>query len=298
MTRIPRILRSALPLPASENLHRTVANAVERTIWFKGSEMIKVLSFPMMTERQHPLIQPLLEWSDEALIHGFQDERDRGCYFIALYCRYAPLVYSVLQHHGKSPVQVDYLFAKMWHTLFFSLDLVEFTPTGIRVGDEEAASLRNWIVNRTATLIQEDLPGIEYITYTLKDAPPPLWCYLEASLAYLPALTRLVLVTTQTFHWSLERVRAYLEVQGETVSLAELQQHLEQGLDMLGDRLPSDVREIYLTPPSSVPAQESDALFPDTTEQLETNSTPPEPASHSDSSIDTLLEEWELILSS
>jgi len=251
--------------------------------------MTKVLSFPMMAERQHPLIQPLLTWSDEDLIKAFQDERDRGCYFIALYCRYAPLVYSVLQHHGKSAVQVDYLFAKTWHGLFLSLDLVEFTPEGIRAGDEEATSLRNWIVNRTATLVQEDLPGIEHITYSLKDAPPPLWCYLEASLAYLPALTRLVLVTTQTFHWSLERVRAYLEVQGESETLESLQQHLEQGFEMLADRLPSDVRDIYLTPATP------EEFFPDSKEQLETN-LPPAAAINPDTSIDSLLEEWELIL--
>lgn len=243
-----------------------------------------------MRERQHPLIQPLLELPDEALIHAFRNERDRGCYFIALYCRYGPLVYSILQHHGKSPVQTDYLFAKVWHTVFFSLDRVEFTPQGIKVGEEEAASLRNWIVNRTATLIQEDLPGIEHITYTLKDAPPPLWCYLEASLAHLPALTRLVVVTTQTFHWSLERVCAYLEVEGETVTVEELRQHLEQGLEMLANCLPSDVREIYLTP-AAHPLPQDENPTPKASPASSTQ--PPRP----ETSIDTLLEEWELILS-
>ncbi len=253
-----------------------------------------------MTERQHPLIQPLLGRSDEELIQAFQDERDRGCYFIALYCRYAPLVYSILQHHGKSPIQIDYLFAKTWQSLFFSLDLVELTPEGIKIGDEEASSVRNWIVNRTAALIQDELPGVEHITYSLKAAPPPLWCYLEASLAYLPALTRLVLVTTQTFHWSLERVRAYLEVQGENVPLETLQEHLEQGFAMLADRLPSDVREIYLTPAAPETKLTPEELFPDSTEQLETNQ-PLQPAAEAtvkpDTSIDSLLEEWELMLS-
>ncbi|WNC59155.1 hypothetical protein RHJ80_06640 [Thermosynechococcus sp. QS41] len=261
--------------------------------------MVKALSFPMMAERQHPLIQPLLTWSDEALIKAFQEERDRGCYFVALYCRYAALVYSVLQHHGRSPVQVDYLFAKVWHGLFFSLDRLEFTPEGVKIGDEEARSLRNWIINRTATLIQEELPGIEHITYVLQDAPPPLWCYLEASLAYLSPLSRLVLVTTQTFHWSLERVRAYLEVQGETYSLEELNQHLEEGLVRIAAYLPPDIRQIYLMPdlaseesPTVQPTLEE--LFPNSVEEvgthLESNPT--------DASIDNLLAEWERILSS
>ncbi|WP_460193800.1 hypothetical protein [Thermosynechococcus sp. FA-CM-4201] len=272
--------------------------------------MVKALSFPMMAERQHPLIQPLLTLADEELIKAFQDERDRGCYFVALYCRYAALVYSVLQHHGRSPVQVDYLFAKVWHGLFFSFDLVEFTPEGVKVGDEEARSLRNWIVNRTATLIQEELPGIEHITYVLQDAPPPLWCYLEASLAYLSPLSRLVLVTTQTFHWNLERVRAYLEVQGETYSLEELNQHLEEGLARIVEYLPPDIRQIYLMPdlaaeepPAVQPTLEE--LFPNSVEEVGTHlESAPTPSvissdvsNTTDASIDNLLAEWERILS-
>ncbi|MFN4270287.1 MAG: hypothetical protein ACK4HN_07415 [Thermosynechococcus sp.] len=272
--------------------------------------MVKALSFPMMAERQHPLIQPLLTWSDEELVRHFQEERDRGCYFVALYCRYAPLVCSVLQHHGRSPVQVDYLFAKVWHGIFFSLDLVKFTPEGVKAAEEEARSLRNWIVNRTATLIQEDLPGIEHITYILQDAPPPLWCYLEASLAYLSPLSRLVLVTTQTFHWSLERLRAYLEVQGETYSLEELNQHLEEGLARIVEYLPPDIRQIYLM--SDFALEEVSAVQP-TLEELFPNSVE-EVGSHvdgaptasmissdvtgtTDTSIDNLLAEWERILS-
>ncbi|URR36722.1 hypothetical protein NBE99_06210 [Thermosynechococcus sp. HN-54] len=272
--------------------------------------MVKALSFPIMAERQHPLIQPLLTWSDEALIKAFQDERDRGCYFVALYCRYAALVYSVLQHHGRSPVQVDYLFAKVWHGLFFSFDLVEFTPEGVKVGDEEARSLRNWIVNRTATLIQEELPGVEHISYVLQDAPPPLWCYLEASLAYLNPLSRLVLVTTQTFHWGLERVRAYLEVQGETYSLEELNQHLEEGLARIVEYLPPDIRQIYLM--SDLMSEETPAaqptlkeLFPNSVEEVGTHldNAPmasvisSDVSSTTDASIDNLLAEWERILS-
>ncbi len=264
----------------------------------------------MMAERQHPLIQPLLTLSDEELIKAFQDKRDRGCYFIALYCRYAALVYSVLQHHGRSPVQVDYLFAKVWHGLFFSFDLVEFTPEGVKVGDEEARSLRNWIVNRTATLIQEELPGIEHITYVLQDAPPPLWCYLEASLAYLSPLSRLVVVTTQTFHWNLERVRAYLEVQGETYSLEELNQHLEEGLARIVEYLPPDICQIYLMPdlaseppPAVQPTLEE--LFPNSGEEVGTHVDSAPTASvmssdvsnTTDASIDNLLAEWERILS-
>lgn len=57
-----------------------------------------------------------------------------------------------------------------------------------------------------------------------------------------------MLVTTQTFHWNLERVRAYLEVQGETYSLEELNQHLEEGLVRIAEYLPPDIRQIYLMP--------------------------------------------------
>lgn len=219
--------------------------------------MVKALALPVISERHHPLVHPLMDWSDRDLVQAFQSKRDRGCYFIALFSRYGPLVYSVLQHHGRSPVQVEYLYAKTWQEIFGKLYEVEFDLDEIRVGEETAPCLRTWIVNRTADTVHDKLPGIEHITYVLSDAPPPFWCYIETSLDYLPALTRLILVATQTFHWTPERTQAYLEIQGERLTLEEIHHHIQQGFELLTDCLPADVRSIYL----GFPLPSSESLF-------------------------------------
>lgn len=284
--------------------------------------MVKALALPVISERHHSLIQPLMDWSDRDLVQALQSKRDRGCYFIALFARYGPLVYSVLQHHGRSPVQVEYLYAKTWQEIFFSLHEIEFTSEGVQVGEEAAPSLRTWIVNRTANTVHEKLPGIEHITYVLNDAPPPFWCYLEATLAYLPALTRLILVATQTFHWTPERIQAYLEIQGERLTPEEIHHHLQQGFELLTDCLPADVRSIYLglpMPTADIPCDEVVMEAAETLEELYPLSTEtpgsvfmdspevamdedgnqpaaePTPAGHDD--ISSLLEEWEMALS-
>jgi hypothetical protein len=53
----------------------------------------------------------------------------------------------------------------------------------------------------------------------------------------------------QTFHWSETRIAAYLQAEGEQISPAEVASSLQEGYQMLEDKLPADIRAIYLGEP-------------------------------------------------
>ncbi len=224
--------------------------------------MAKTALLPPLMEYSHPLVQPLLKLTDQALVEGFQQHHQQGRYFVALFARYAPMVYSVLANHAPSKVQVDFLYAKTWQTIFVNLHAVKFSDAGVisNIQDDQtpAPTFRAWVLNQVAVCVHNPVPPIETISYTLQLASPPFWCYLEAALAYLPALTRLVMVTTQTFHWNTERLMAYLQAEGQDVTIAEIGQHLSQGYQMLHDCLPEDIKSIYLqdiAPAATTPQQ-------------------------------------------
>jgi hypothetical protein len=50
----------------------------------------------------------------------------------------------------------------------------------------------------------------------------------------------------QTFHWSETRIAAYLQAEGERISPLEVADFLQSGYCMLEDKLPIDIRAIYL----------------------------------------------------
>ena len=90
------------------------------------------------------------------------------------------------------------------------------------------------------------LPPTEAIHYSLKDTSPPLWCYVEQALEQLPPMSRLIVLMAQTFHWSETRIAAYLQAEGEEISLSEVTSCLEESYRMLEAKLPADIRAIYL----------------------------------------------------
>lgn len=235
---------------------------------------------PTFPECDHSIIQPLVHASDRELVHLFQKYREKGQYFVAIFCRYGRLVYSLMNgfmdwqslvpHNGainrrSSPVQAEYLFAKTWQHIFHNLKTLDLNAgsvsipalgTGIqgsgRLEPSEAiagedSSLQNWILSTTAACVdQTELLPVESIHYSLSAASPPLWCYLEEALDRLPATLRLMVIMAQTFHWSETRIAAYFQAEGETVSAPEVQAQLQKGYQLLEALLPDDIREIYL----------------------------------------------------
>jgi hypothetical protein len=218
---------------------------------------VKLPTFP---ECKHSTIRSLINSSDQELIHLFQQHREQGQYFTTLFCRYSHLVYSLINRFAQwstterrsSPVQAEYLFAKIWQHIFHELRNLNLAAEGTSVPDDgpelsPEISLQNWILNTTATCInQTELPPVEAIHYSLSAASPPLWCYLEKALDRLPTTLRLMVIMAQTFHWSETRIAAYLQAEGENISPAEVQARLQEGYQLLETSLPEDIQEIYL----------------------------------------------------
>ncbi|HEY9726869.1 MAG TPA: sigma-70 family RNA polymerase sigma factor [Chroococcales cyanobacterium] len=201
------------------------------------------MQIPHFSEANHPIVKSLFHQSDRELLTLFQRHPEQGKYFTAIFCRYSPIVYTLIRHSARSPVQADYLFALTWRHIYHEmrgLNLNYDTTPG-------SASFQNWLINQTAICInQAELPPVESIHYDLQSAPPPLWCYLEQALEQLPPVIRLMVVMAQTFNWSETRIAAYLQAEGEVISPAQVRIQLQQGYHLLENALPEDIRAIYL----------------------------------------------------
>lgn len=203
------------------------------------------MSIPSFPECSHPLIKSLTHYSDQDLLTLFQRHLDAGQYFTAIFCRYSPMVYTLIQHSARSPVQADYLFATTWQHIFHELGGLDLRQA--EADGQPGMTLQTWLINITAICInQANLPPVEAIHYQLEAAPPPLWCYLERSLEQLPPVSRLIVLMARTFNWSETRISAYLQAEGEVMSPAEVRSHLQEGYRLLEAALPEDIQAIYL----------------------------------------------------
>jgi hypothetical protein len=237
---------------------------------------VQVPNFP---ECSHSLITSLFHYSDQELLTLFQRQPDCGQYFTAIFCRYSSLVYSLIQHSVRSPVQADYLFATTWRHIHYELGGLDLRQLSqIAASDPNASNrkmtLQSWIINVTALCINRaELPPVESIHYSLQHSSPPLWCYVEQALDQLPPTQRLIVLMSQTFHWSETRISAYLQAEGEKLSIPEIKAQLQSGYQALQERLPADIREIYLgdrplTPPEDF-EEEWDLSIPPSSFELD-----------------------------
>jgi hypothetical protein len=202
------------------------------------------VTIPTFPECNHPLVRSLSHYSDQELLTLFQRHPDAGQYFAAIFCRYSPMVFTLIRHSARSPVQADYLFATTWRHIFYELGGLDLRSPD----DDVSFTLQSWLLNITAVSInQADLPPVEAIHYNLQAAPPPLWCYMERALDQLPPVLRLIVLMAQTFGWSETRISAYLQAEGDGMSPAEVRVRLQEGYKLLEENLPEDVRAIYLT---------------------------------------------------
>jgi hypothetical protein len=201
------------------------------------------VQIPHFPEANHPLVKSLFHHSDHELLTLFQRYPDAGKYFTVIFCRYSPIVYTLIRHSARSPVQADYLFALTWRHIYYELGGLNLI--GSESG-EEALTMQNWLINMTAFCINEiKLPPTEAIHYSLQATSPPLWCYVEQALDQLPPVLRLIVLMAQTFHWSETRIAAYLQAEGEAIAPSEVANFLQEGYRMLEDKLPADIRAIY-----------------------------------------------------
>jgi len=202
-----------------------------------------MVQLPNFSETNHPMIQSLFHYSDRELLTLFQRYPDQGKYFTAIYCRYGSIVYSLIQHQVKSPVQVDYLFVLTWRHIFHELRGLDLSA-----GNRENVqlTLQTWLINSTALCIKScQLPQVESIHYSLQISPPPLWVYVQQALNLMPALIRICLIMEQTFHWSNTRIAAYMQAEGESISPKDVNSLLKEAYRQLDNLLPADIRSIY-----------------------------------------------------
>ena len=158
-----------------------------------------------------------------------------------LFCRYAAIVHSVVQHAVESQVQADYLFAVAWKQIFEELDRVQLSA------NPEATNWQNWTIDITgSTLDRIEIPPADRIRYTLAAAPPPLKCYLERGLDRLPPLSRLIVVMTQNLKLNEQRICAYLQGEGQKIPVASIPDYLAEGYRQLAAAIPEDIRDLYL----------------------------------------------------
>ncbi|MBD2022693.1 sigma-70 family RNA polymerase sigma factor [Leptolyngbya sp. FACHB-36] len=204
------------------------------------------MSIPSFPECSHSLVKSLTHYSDQDLLTLFQRHPEAGQYFTAIFCRYSPMVYTLIQHSARSPVQADYLFATTWRHIFHELGGLDLRDGGTT--DQPGMTLQTWLINITAICInQANLPPVEAIHYSLEAAPPPLWCYMEQALEQIPPMLRLIVLMARTFSWSETRISAYLQAEGEVLSPAEVRSRLQEGYRLLEAALPEDIRAIYFT---------------------------------------------------
>jgi hypothetical protein len=202
------------------------------------------VQIPHFPEANHPLVKSLFHETDNELLTLFQRHPEVGKYFTVIFCRYSPIVYTLIRHSARSPVQADYLFALTWRHIYYELGGLNLTSPQ---SGEETLTLQNWLINITAFCINEiQLPPTEAIHYSLQATSPPLWCYVEQALDQFPAVLRLIVLMAQTFHWSETRIAAYLQAEGETITTIEVANFIQEGYRMLEDKLPADIRAIYL----------------------------------------------------
>ncbi|MEH2196409.1 MAG: sigma-70 family RNA polymerase sigma factor [Nostoc sp.] len=201
------------------------------------------MQIPHFPEANHPLVKSLFHHSDYELLTLFQCHPDAGKYFTVIFCRYSPIVYTLIRHSARSPVQADYLFALTWRHIYYELGGLNLTAPE---SSEQALTMQNWLINMTAFCINEiKLPPTEAIHYSLQATSPPLWCYVQQALDQLPPVLRLIVLMSQTFHWSETRIAAYLQAEGEAIAPNEVANFLQEGYRMLEDKLPTDIRAIY-----------------------------------------------------
>lgn len=196
---------------------------------------------PEFAEANHPLLESLKIQSDLELLRQFQDYPEQGKFFAAIFYRYYPIVYGLILQTLVTPEATNYLLAIAWRQFFYEMRGLVFEDNQ----DSPLDSLQDWLIYHTGAFLREvSIP--ELITYDLEKTPPPLWCYVEQGLENLSPLLRFILVMSEKFNWNQTRIIAYLQAEGQIISLEEITDYLEEGYAQLEASIPSDIRTIYL----------------------------------------------------
>jgi hypothetical protein len=194
---------------------------------------------PTFAEAHHESILALQAYSDAELMQSHRQEPEQAKFFIAFFCRYGAIVYSIIQHIASDPIQVDYAFALAWQRIFNQLQLLEDQQLAIN-------NWQQWVVNVAGELIgQETLPPSDDINYRLAEVSPPLRCYTIRSLEMVQPLLRLVFIMGKQWNWPPKQIAAALQEEGEDLAEMDVPLYLAEAQKAFEKTLPLDLLAIY-----------------------------------------------------
>jgi hypothetical protein len=196
------------------------------------------VQIPTFAEAHHESILALGQYTDAELIQNHIQEPEKACYFIAFFCRYSSIVYSIIQHVAGDQIQIDYVFALAWQRVFDRLQELD---------DRKILKIiwQQWVVNVAGELVgTQELPASDQLTYRLNEVSPPLRCYTNRSLELIQPLLRLVFVMGN-HQWSAKQISAALKTEGEDLAEMDVPLYLAEAQKSFEKTLPLDLLEIY-----------------------------------------------------
>lgn len=196
----------------------------------EGSEFV-------WSECQSSMVRGLASYSDHKLLELFQSNPLSARYFVGLFCRYAPLVDSLLPEVASAQTRIlwqQYLWQHL-HTWFLQVRL-KAGDLSLRVQEEICQCLDG-----------SDFPDEQSLAGCETTLSPVLSCYLCLGLASLTPPLRFILVLHDRFHWSVPQIVAQLEREGYASSIEEIQNKVEEARQLLFQTIPVDIRALYLT---------------------------------------------------
>jgi hypothetical protein len=205
--------------------------------------MVTDVEIDIFPEVKHPLIEPLLTYADLQLVNLCQQHQGEGKYFVAIFCRHHALVRSIITDSVSSPEEIDFLEQWVWQNIFDELPQLQLPSDP----ESEFESLTNWLISITKTILnQPNLPSLDLLKPQGEERLLPLNFYLELALDKLPPLHRLIFLLHEKFSWSAEQISKYLKLQGEIISLPDLEAYLQDSYSLVNTYIPEDIRLIYL----------------------------------------------------
>jgi hypothetical protein len=196
------------------------------------------VQIPTFAEAHHESILALGQYTDAELIQNHIQEPEKACYFIAFFCRYSSIVYSIIQHVAGDQIQINYVFALAWQRVFDRLQELD---------DRKISKIiwQQWVVNVAGELVgTQELPASDQLTYRLSEVSPPLRCYTNRSLELIQPLLRLVFVMGN-HQWSAKQISAALKAEGEDLAEMDVPLYLAEAQKSFEKTLPLDLLEIY-----------------------------------------------------
>jgi hypothetical protein len=204
-----------------------------------GNSAFNLVQIPTFAEAHHESILALEHYTDAELIQSHIQEPEKAQFFIAFFCRYSSIVYSIIQHVAGDQLQIDYVFALAWQRVFDRLQELD---------DRQIDKIvwQQWVVMVAGELVgPQKLPPSNEITYRLAVTSPPLRCYTTRSLELIQPLLRLVFIMGNQWHWSAAQISTALQAEGEDLAEMDVPLYLAEAQKSFEKTLPLDLLEIY-----------------------------------------------------